>query len=65
MRTIKVSIEVFAAIWKARLPGENSEATILARLLGTTASNNPSRRKVKGAISDESESKVDWSNVEV
>ena len=64
LRMIRVSIDVFAAIWKAQLPGENSETTILARLLGTTTC-SPSRRKVKGTISDEgSQSKVDWSKVE-
>lgn len=34
MRTVQVSTEVFAAIWKAQQPGETSETTILARLLG-------------------------------
>jgi len=34
MRTIEVDIDVFAAIWKQRLPNENSENQILRRVLG-------------------------------
>ena len=33
MRTIEVDIDVFAAIWKRRLPNENSENQILRRVL--------------------------------
>lgn len=33
MRSISVSTDVYAAIWSARVPGEDSEDAILARLL--------------------------------
>jgi hypothetical protein len=38
MRTIQVSTDVFAAIWKAQQEGETSENTILGRLLKVTPS---------------------------
>ena len=34
MRTIEIDIDVFAAIWKLRLPNETSENQILRRVLG-------------------------------
>lgn len=44
MRSIEVSIDIYAAIWAARLPGEDNEDEILRRLLG-----------VKSQIKDEDE----------
>ena len=40
MREIKVDMDVFAAIWKHRVAGENSENEILRRLLLTETSDN-------------------------
>lgn len=34
MRTISVTTDVYAAIWAARLPGEDTENDTLARILG-------------------------------
>lgn len=42
MRSITVSTEVFAAIWAARQPGEETEDDILRRVLG---GKNPIRRQ--------------------
>jgi hypothetical protein len=36
MRPIVVSVEVFAAIWSERKPGEENENSILERILGVT-----------------------------
>lgn len=47
MRSIEVSTEVFSAIWKNRLPGEESEDAILRRLL-TPATAEKDSNKVKG-----------------
>lgn len=38
MRTIEISLEVYAAIWGARRPGEANEDDILKRLLGIETS---------------------------
>jgi hypothetical protein len=38
MRTINVNTDVYAAIWAARQPGEDTEGDILARVLGVTPS---------------------------
>ncbi len=43
MRTIQISVETFAAIWKAQKPGEASEEAILRRLLGVTAMTSPAQ----------------------
>ena len=37
MRSIQVSTDVFAAIWAARMEGEDTEEAILRRLLGVKA----------------------------
>lgn len=59
MRTIRVSTEIFATIWKARLPGENSEGAILARLLGVQdAGSSGNRRKHEPLSKTDEES--DW-----
>jgi hypothetical protein len=48
MRTISISTETFAAIWKAQEPGEASEETILRRLLGVpTSTQSPPERDLK------------------
>jgi hypothetical protein len=42
MRSIQVSTDVFSAIWKNRLPGEETEDSILRRLLAVqSAHSNP------------------------
>jgi hypothetical protein len=41
MRTIQVSADVYAAIWKRQEPGEGAEEEILRRVLGVTASPIP------------------------
>jgi hypothetical protein len=41
MRTINVTTDIYAAIWAARRPGEDSEAEILARLLGVHSQPRP------------------------
>lgn len=41
MRTIQVSTDVFAAIWKAQVEGEATENEILARKFGLTAHKAP------------------------
>jgi hypothetical protein len=51
MRTIRVSTEVFATIWKARLPGENSEGAILARLLGVHDDGSSGNRRKRDPLS--------------
>ncbi|SDR60617.1 hypothetical protein SAMN05519103_06940 [Rhizobiales bacterium GAS113] len=40
MRTIQISVETFAAIWKAQQPGEASEEAILRRVLNVRAPAN-------------------------
>ncbi|MDQ0997760.1 putative CopG family antitoxin [Phyllobacterium ifriqiyense] len=39
MREIAITTDVFAAIWAARLKGENSESEILERILGVVGPN--------------------------
>jgi len=56
MRTIRVSTEVFAAIWKAQSPGERSESAILARLLGVSNK----QRSIKGSTDSNDDG---WSEV--
>jgi hypothetical protein len=45
MRSIQVSTEVFAAIWKAQQEGEATENAILARLLKITPAKAPKTGK--------------------
>ena len=55
MRTINVSTDVYAAIWAARQTGEESEDSILARLLNVHPSENRHVRPAKidfGGFSD-------------
>lgn len=41
MRTIQISTDTFAAIWKAQRPGESSEDSILRRLLEVRGAPTP------------------------
>lgn len=41
MRTINVTTDVYAAIWAARQPGEDTEADILARVLNAKSATPP------------------------
>ena len=51
MRTIQVSADLYAAIWKQQKPGEASEEEILRRLLGVPTRQSPADAKPKiGAI---------------
>ena len=52
MRTIQISTEKFAAIWKAQQPGEASEEAILRRLLAVPAdvSKSMAERDLKVSI---------------
>ena len=51
MRTIQVSADLYAAIWKRQEPGEASEEEILRRLLGVPTRQSPADAKPKiGAI---------------
>lgn len=43
MRMIEASTDVYAAIWAARLPGEDTEDMILRRLLKVPIQSSPSR----------------------
>jgi hypothetical protein len=45
MRTIQISTEVFAAIWKAQQNGEASENEILSRVLNVTPARAPKSGK--------------------
>jgi hypothetical protein len=45
MRTIQVSHDVFAAIWKKQQHGERNEDTILSRLLGVEVAKRPRSSK--------------------
>ena len=47
MRTIQISTETFAAIWKAQEAGETSEDAILQRLLGVTAAPETPKQDLK------------------
>jgi hypothetical protein len=40
-RTIQVSTDVFAAIWAARMPGENTEDDVLRRMLRAPMRSDP------------------------
>lgn len=48
MRTIEISTDTFAAIWKAQKPGEATEDAILRRVLGVVAE----KLEVPGPIAD-------------
>ena len=48
MRTIQVSVETFAALWKAQQAGEATEDSILRRLLGVKGTQNARPKKDLG-----------------
>jgi hypothetical protein len=55
-RTIQISTDVYAAIWAARKPGEDSEEAILCRMLDVKA------KLPENAINPSSSSKVGFSD---
>jgi len=48
MRTIEISTDVFSAIWKNRLGGEETEDAILRRLLGVDVASQGVPTKTRG-----------------
>lgn len=50
MRPIEVSTDVFSAIWKNRLPGEESEDSILRRLLAVQTPQDAPRDERTGKV---------------
>jgi hypothetical protein len=52
MRSIQVSTEVFAAIWKSQQEGETSEDAILSRLLNVTRPKGPNDGKSGAGFRD-------------
>lgn len=52
MRSIQVSTDVFAAIWKAQHEGERSENEILSRLLKLTTAKTPRNGRVGAGFRD-------------
>jgi len=51
-RTIQISTDVFAAIWANRLPGEETENIILARLLDCAPGNASDNSDNEGGFHD-------------